>query len=299
MKPSNNTLPQQAVAIENDARAQWEARAYRRIEFVPGAKLSPMEVIRRNEYITAAYAEMYLRQPQVFVWAGMAALTSAAVGRGMYMMHLLQLSRLGLLIGLFGREVATIVESLGTGNLAVFKDIYWQHMAYDHGGINELRRIFEAGRLHEEAWAGWQQIDEGKQTQNQELVWQGNARLLHFEQKEVLQDVVYQQHLSLWGEVSGWIDSPILGHYESIVDFIHDGNVGEFESRWRWIEGSMLPRWRELAETQPKRVEQKLETLMMGGAPFAIGGFSAGKLLGQGMYQAMQSIRNSGIAALR
>jgi hypothetical protein len=46
---------------------------------------------------------MYLRNPAVYKWAGMAALTSAAVGRGMYMIHYLKQSRMGLMVGLFGR----------------------------------------------------------------------------------------------------------------------------------------------------------------------------------------------------
>lgn len=32
--------------------------------------------------LSAAYAKMYLRNPAVYKWADMAALTSAAVGRG-------------------------------------------------------------------------------------------------------------------------------------------------------------------------------------------------------------------------
>ena len=272
----------------SDARAQWERRANRRIEYEPGQVYSYQDVLRRNEYITAAYAEMYLRQPEVFTWAGMAALTSAAVGRGMYLMHLLRLSRLGFLIGLFPREVDTIEQMLGVGNLAVFTDIYWQHMAYDFGGLNELRRIYEAGRLNQHAWDAWQQIDEGKRTNNQALVWAGNAGLLYFEQKEVLQAAVYDQHLVIWQEVSGWINSPILGHYESIVDFLQGANIGDFEMRWQWIERSMLPRWKRLVQAQTKRVERELHTLLIGGAPFSIPGISVAKLLGQGMYKPLR-----------
>jgi hypothetical protein len=281
---------QQATAQTiNDARAQWELRANRRIEYVPGTVYSYQDVVRRNEYITAAYAEMYLRQPDVFTWAGMAALTSAAVGRGMYLMHLLRLSRMSFLIGLFPSEVNTIEQMLGVGNLAVFTDIYWQHMAYDFGGLDELRAIYEAGRLNQHAWEGWQQIDEGKRTNNQALIWAGNAALLYFEQKEVLQAAVYDQHLTIWQEVSGWINSPILGHYESIIDFLQGGNIGDFQTRWQWIEQSMLPRWKRLAQAQAQRVERELHTLLIGGAPFSIPGISIAKLLGQGMYKPLRA----------
>ncbi len=80
----------------SDRRAQWRSRANRRIEFTPGNPADRATVLKSNEYVTAAYAEMYLRNPAVYKWAGMAALTSAAVGRGMYMIHYLKQSRMGL-----------------------------------------------------------------------------------------------------------------------------------------------------------------------------------------------------------
>jgi hypothetical protein len=123
-----------------DPRAHWQARANRRIEFVLGNPGDRSAVLKRNEYVTAAYSEMYLRNPAVYKWAGMAALTSAAVGRGMYMMHCLKQSRMGGMLGLLGREVRDVSYMLGVGNLAVFEDIYWQHIAYEQAGIDETAR---------------------------------------------------------------------------------------------------------------------------------------------------------------
>src|SRR5881296_2744912 len=129
------------------SRREWEARASRRIELTDGNLDERAIVFKRNQAITAAYAEMYLRDPQIYKWAGMAALTSATVGRGMYIMRGLKQTRLGSMIGLFGREVAETFDNLGVGNLAVFADIYWQHMAYEQGGIAELEGIFRSGGL--------------------------------------------------------------------------------------------------------------------------------------------------------
>ena len=265
----------------NDSRAQWEARARLRIG---GAPHDRAEIFRRNENISAAYAEMYLRNPTLYKWAGMAALTSASVGRGMYIMHYLRQSRLGGVVGLFNSEVAAIYETLGAGNLAVFADIYWQHLAYDQGGIGELARIFHLGRLDRRTFTAWQTLDEGRRTANQDLVWAGNSGLLHFEQKEVLQPSVYDGNEPLWKAVSGWITSPILGHHETFGTFMPEGNIGIFEDRWRWIEQSMLPRWKALAERQPERVERTLLGLIIGGAPFSAPGLPMGTL-GQGRYQ--------------
>src|SRR5262245_59774564 len=98
----------QPPAREHTAQAthEWQIRAYERIELEAGNLSESAVVFKRNQAITAAYAEMYLRNPHVYKWAGMAALTSATVGRGMYLMHGLRQVHLGSVVGLFGREVA-------------------------------------------------------------------------------------------------------------------------------------------------------------------------------------------------
>src|SRR5262245_1907127 len=135
---------QQHVA---QARHEWQLRAYDRIELEAGNLGESAIVFKRNQAITAAYAEMYLRNPKAYKWAGMAALTSATVGRGMYLMYGLRESRLGSVVGLFRREVAETLCQLGVGNRAVFTDIYWQHLAYEYGGLAELEAIGRAGDL--------------------------------------------------------------------------------------------------------------------------------------------------------
>lgn len=280
--PAATSTPQAGV----DLRAQWQARANRRIEFVPSNPADRLAVIKRNEYVTAAYADMYLRDPAVYKWAGMAALTSAAVGRGMYMMRYLRQSHMASVVGLFGREVAEISYTLGVGNLAVFEDIYWQHMAYDRGGLAELRQVYRAGRLDRQVMQSWEQIDEGRRTNDQALIWQGNRGLLYYEQKQVLQPAVYDGSEALWKAVSGWIISPIPGHNETIEAYEPGANIGIFEERWRWIERSMLPAWRRLAENHPERVESRLHVRMIGGPPFLLPAMLVGRL-GQGVLQSI------------
>ncbi|HJZ46113.1 MAG TPA: hypothetical protein VKE41_03065 [Roseiflexaceae bacterium] len=261
-----------------DPRAQWQSRANRRIEFMPGNPGDRACVLKRNENVTAAYAEMYLRNPGVYKWAGMAALTSAAVGRGMYMIHYLKQSRLGLMVGLFGSEVANVTAMLGAGNLAVFEDIYWQHLAYERAGIAELEQIYQAGGLDRRVMRSWRQIDAGRRTNDQELIWEGNRGLLHYEQKQVLQPAVYDGKRELWKALSGWIMSPIPGHAETIEAFAPGANIGVFDDRWAWIEQRMLPRWKELADHQPSRVERRLQVRMLGGPPFLMPEMLTGKL---------------------
>jgi len=280
--------PMQQIAAQ--ARHEWQLRAYERIELEVGNLGESAIVFKRNQAITAAYAEMYLRNPKVYKWAGMAALTSATVGRGMYVMYGLRQAHLGSVVGLFGREVAETFRQLGAGNRAVFADIYWQHMAYEQSGLDELERIGRAGELAQQALHGWRLIDAGRRTGDQELVWEGNTVLLHFEQKEVLQPQVYDRNPALWHEVSGWIPSPIPGHREIFGDFARGGNIGVFSERWSWIKGRMLPRWRALADEQPARVRHLLQSLMLGGDPLALPGMPVLKMR-LGLHQAI-GLRN-------
>ena len=282
----DNSPQLSATDPATSSRRAWEEQADLRIALDGGNLDERTTVFKRNEAITAAYAEMYLRNPQVYKWAGMAALTSATVGRGMYIMRGLRQARLGSVVGLFGDEVAETFRNLGIGNRAVFTDIYWQHMAYEQGGLAEIERIFRAGQLDRRALRGWRQIDAGRRTGDQELIWAGNTELLHFEQKHVLQLQVYDRNQALWREVSAWIPSPIPGHRETFADFAPDGNIGAFAERWRWITDSMLPRWRELSETQPARVKRLLQSLMLGGDPLALPGLPMLKLR-LGVYQAI------------
>lgn len=266
----------------SDPSAQWRSRANRRIEFSPGNPADRATVLKRNEYVTAAYAEMYLRNPAVYKWAGMAALTSAAVGRGMYMIHGLKHSHMGLMVGLFSREVAQVSAMLGAGNLAVFEDIYWQHLAYERAGITELERMYRAGALDRRVIQAWRQIEQGRRAGDPALIWAGNRGLLHYEQQQVLQPAVYDGDRELWKALSGWILSPIPGHVETIEAFAPGANIGIFDDRWAWIEQRMLPRWQALADQQPGRVERRLQVRMIGGPPFLLPAMLTGRL-GQGI----------------
>ena len=243
-------------------REYWHAKACKRIGLVPNRSLSTRDLLKRNAQITEAYAELYLRRPSIYKWAGMAALTSATVGRGMYLMLALDATRLGCLVGLIGREAATVFEQLCLGNWLVFADIYWQHLAYEQAGIEELAALAAAGQLDQEVYEAWRQIDEGRRTEESTLIWAGNTGLLKFEQESVLQPGVYQGNQAIWDILADWVPSPIPTLVETFRDFHADGNIGVFEERWRWIERRMLPRWKRLSERQAERVDRRLRAAM-------------------------------------
>ncbi|MEN9936849.1 MAG: hypothetical protein RLZZ387_3428 [Chloroflexota bacterium] len=239
-------------------RAHWEQQASRRIGLAMSGDLSTMDLARRNLHITEAYAEMYLRAPDVYKWAGMAALTSATVGRGMHLMLALRYSGASTLIGLWPCEAGLIFRQLCAGNALVFGDIYWQHLAYQRAGLEEIEGIAAAEGLDAQVLEGWRQIDAGRRSGQSELVWRGNTALLEFEQRQVLQPGVYDLAPALWERIAGWIPSPIPSQLETFASYAPDGSIGEFAERWRWITESMMPRWQELSERGGARVDRRL-----------------------------------------
>jgi hypothetical protein len=239
-------------------RAYWTQQASRRIGLASDAELGTIDLMRRNLHITEAYAEMYLRAPGVYKWAGMAALTSATVGRGMRLMLAMRHTGASMLIGLWPREAETVFRQLCAGNSLVFTDIYWQHLAYERAGLAEIEAVAADEGLDPQVLEGWRQIDQGRQEGNAELVWQGNTALLEYEQRQVLQPGVYDQDPELWRRIAGWIPSPIPAQYETFASYAATDDIGVFASRWRWIVERMLPRWQALSDAQTEQVDRRL-----------------------------------------
>ena len=219
-------------------------------------------VFKRNQMITAAYADLYLSDSETFKWAGMAAIASKEVGRGMGIGEALSESGLPLIPGVPGARIlgSDIVQWLATGNKAMYEDIYWQHLAYQNGGIAELERIRDANDINPQVFQAWQKIDRGKRENNQDLIWEGNGDLLRFEQRDVLQPKVYDQSRQLWSDMSGapakWfmeIESPYNSQGPSFQDFVDGGDLGNFDDRWKWINGSLLPEWKQIDANQKRQ----------------------------------------------
>lgn len=181
----------------------------------------------QNQPITCAYANIYKSNPGKFKWAGLAAIVSGKVGNECY--------------GTAGGYCESILE----GNRTVFDDLYWQHLAFLDGGIEEIEKIYKEGGLCEDTWKAWKIIVDGNS-------WQGNLDLLHHEQKYVLQPIMYDgpaQRVKWWladTKLAEYVNgrilvSPIPGRDTSFPG----NNIANFEERWNWIENVIWPEWRE------------------------------------------------------
>lgn len=99
-----------------------------------------------------------------------------------------------------GAEDATFnrkkIVALGTTNAAVFNDLYWQHLAYESGGIRLLEHInfiSKGSDLSDQVLQAWKLISEGEKSNPPDVgkIREGNLKLLLHEQEHVVQKFAF------------------------------------------------------------------------------------------------------------
>ncbi len=251
------------------AKQKWIKKAQKRIGYGDGKK--PKSVVEMNRNITAQYAKMYCKDPS-FKWAGMAAFASKLVGDGIRQAEALHQSGLPWIPGVSdinGRELA---QCLAAGNILVYADIFWQHLAFCEGGLAALEACHQAGEIPDRVIEAWRKINRSKEENNADLCWEGNTELLRYEQEIILQNGIYTPKRDFWGTLSDrsdllenfglpLLESPIPGDDDNFHDAVDNGDVGNFEHRWQWIAEKMLPAYRRLVIDSPERTNQLLRQL--------------------------------------
>lgn len=227
--------------------------------------------VKRNKAITGAYAAMYLKSPDVFLWPGMAAYASEQVGMGIFAAGDVFPAEMPLVIPL-----RHVLDTLGlntrrhfrdlliAGNDGVYRDIFPVFLAYDEGGITNVNALAIDQRIKD----GFKWIDDGvtakrngDAAKGDKLIWSGNAMLLRYEQEVTLQRAVYDSDPLLWQLLSPFLFMrfetgiiPDRDHWTYFEPHVPGGSVGVFSDRWQWISRSMLPLWQNLLTTESTRL---------------------------------------------
>lgn len=228
----------------------WQVEANGVANCNPGSKTGN---VAQNLLITRAYAKLYIDHPRVFKWAGMAAFASDMVGLGITSGKAIDVyvdasARSDGMWEVTKRLNATDLDNmLIEGNKAVYRDIYWQHLAYLAGGVDEVMKYVNRMSMPRKDLLadGWALISRGEKTNNEGLIWDGNTLLLKFEQMVTLQKV-YDRYPSLSARLSYVMISPLPMHFAPFRVTNPGGNIGIFEERWKWIATVLVPEWRRL-----------------------------------------------------
>ena len=271
--------------------AAWQAR----VENLLTNQCCPFH---RNMEISSRYAWMYDRQPLGFKWTAMAAFASHHVRLALFPLRLdadgsgyVDLPR-----SLARRKflLTPDVHTIRATNNAIFDDIFWVHLAYStaEDGIGRLRTLLAAEPRYAPVLAGFESIDRGcrvladraasaaDRRRADEQVWAGTVQLLEHEQRALVQPNFDQLSCAFARLVSiaATTSFEVRGLRQEVACFtsfyLHSLRRGvphprqvhawpritHFEDRWRWLETSVVPRFRRL-EAAPGSIRAALRRI--------------------------------------
>ena len=236
------------------------------------------------------YGALYRRNPRRFQWAGLARMAGGPFFKGFCDMEAMRAPAQAqldwneehwILASFRARSPEANTMDLANtaiaGNLShalkllmemgrdIFNDLAWQHEAYHAMGLAEIRRFVTLGVLPPGYASAWERIN----SENTDEVWAGNARLLQFEQQDILKKG-YQSLQAMplvptgmsvmadsphpWGksfyEYYGK-DIPWTDRYLPPV-FVRE--VTRFTTRWEWLDKDIWPSWKRRTETERTRL---------------------------------------------
>jgi hypothetical protein len=260
-----------------DTIAGWKALA-------DGLLTNQSCVFHRNLEISSRYAWIYKALPAYLKWAGMAAFASYHVRLALLPFRL-DTDPTGYVdiprsLDRHRPLLADDVDRIRATNNAIFDDIFWVHLAYSSAedGIDCLRAVLGADRHYASVLSGFEAIDEGRRLLEngtvsasarrmaEDLIWEGNVRLLEHEQRALVQpnfdrlSCAFARLFSIGSalsfevrglrqEVSYFTSFYLYSLTRGITQALRAHTwprVTRFDDRWRWIEASIVPRFRRL-----------------------------------------------------
>ena len=249
-------------------------------------------VFLRNQEITANYARAYLKHPNLFKWAGMAAFAS----------HHMRLALKPFALGsgtsgsiepneLHGPKYRRLqnVSLFKEINDAIYNDIYWAHLAYDGSetGMERIRSAMKEKASYASLLGAFEKLDaarnlfevnSGISKKADALAWEANIEILRHEQMSMVQP----RFAKLASSFSRGISLFSTMHYQhggrckkmllpgAFVAFrvarhprqtFRKGiSIVDFEQRWEWIRDGILPGFK-CYESHRRKIERDLRKL--------------------------------------
>ena len=198
---------------------------------------------------TCSYAKMYLSNQKLFKWAGLAALVSGRVGEESESI----LAKMSEIAGF------DLNKTVLDGNEKVYLDLYWQHLLAREEGLKGIKKAHDENEITNQSYEGWVKILSSK---SEDDIWDGNKKLLYYEQSQILQPLMYDTYPVAWGLITNayisrkiYLTTPVPPGKEilfkgKIYPTIHPRSVGNLKDRWELIESEILPSWRKF-ESNP------------------------------------------------
>lgn len=226
---ANHTLitkqNQQPVTSLYKAKAQANLKLY-------NSQTKPI-----NSAKTCSYAAMYLKNPKLYKWAGLAALASGEVGRQTESKK----SQFDVTMSQYKINWIKLTKSVLDGNEAIYQDLFWQYLLVQDKGLEGIKQVYAEGGIDKNLLAAWTQI----LSEEEEEVWKGNTTLLHHEQYSIAQPM-YDRNPGSFAIFSKFpeyfeLTSPVPSQHSV---FPSQKTIANFDDRWSWIKTDIWPAWR-------------------------------------------------------
>ena len=310
--PNANAAPQTEAAAQTAPTkpfSEYQTDALKLIQ-KPGANPvtgANVDVRERNQAISGAYADLYLKNPEAFVWIGAAAYGSSQAGAAMDQAFAMPdtdntidpTGEFTAAAKVIGTPTGNIREMLGKGNIVIFQSIYPASLAYQQGGIAEMKRIenslpptSEEKTRFTAIRSAYETIDQGIQMNKQQpgsgdvRINEGTNAIVDFEQRVVLQPI-FDEYTNTTRLVTPMVfsdldaddtktdDKTFSRFYTLKTDpLTRDTNhplttvtnlpmsYGDQDARVQWIKEEVMPKWDAQRMQRPDEAKRNLQTII-------------------------------------
>ena len=242
---------------------------------IEGASQTP---VKTNKKINVAYFEMFNMAGNYFLYMGLAVIGSGNAGRAMAQLETAatlgppSLLRTGLkLLGVpvdpttlieKGQEVADkALTFLARGNLGIYRDIYWQFMAYSEKGIKEMLNLRTAGGLTDEELARWRTLNTAIAKKDKGTIEAVNLSFVDREQNVILQAATFGPGEGIFSAGSAFITSPLgkFGSRNFMETIGSSADITNAEQRWKWIRDEIWPAYLRALKQEPESIVSEMK----------------------------------------
>jgi len=187
------------------------------------------------DYVRAMYyyyRQLFQQMPEKFMWAGMAKTAAAPIYAGMndltewwvatqYYTWDGSAWATGLIAGdETNRDVGLqifINQFMLQGQIDIFKDMAWEHLAYQSSGIGSIRYVVAKEDPFFASMDAWEEINSGILESNPTLIGLGSRNLLQHEQRDVV-----QTDYDILNDL--WLEQPPLARWVGAVSVPENGS---------------------------------------------------------------------------
>jgi hypothetical protein len=244
----------------------------------------------RNRTITAYYAQLYQREPQLYKWAGTAAFASFHIGEKMKMWNWKKsgVKSFSFTCGKGSRNIEDDFQIIRIINNVIFTEIGWVHLAFAQMDFLAFQALLlEKGR-HQIIIKAFEKLNKARELLKingatiaiDDMIWEANTEILWHEQSEVVQ--------ALFDKLSGLFSGAMtlfasfdykINHHQtnSIIrsrfilfmffngfDLIRKNwfvpELTDLQHRWHWILNDILKKWK-IVESDGVLINAEIEIL--------------------------------------